>query len=248
MSESEGLAISVNFARAMPIFPLAQVSLMPHALLPLHIFEPRYRQMVTDALDGPGQIAMAVFSGNAWKSTYHARPPLRAAVCVGQIVQHEALPTSEPGVTSTSKLPRYNILLQGVCRATIQHELSPDDTEKPYRLAMLQPIGLDGEEQILAGERSRLATLLTATSLRELRESAKVARHIADSDVPTTAILELVTFSMLHDSELRYRLLEEGDVLRRAQEIRHQLENLRTLLDRALPQKTDAKPRGPHLN
>jgi uncharacterized protein len=247
MSESEGLAISVNFARAMPIFPLAQVSLMPHALLPLHIFEPRYRQMVTDALDGPGQIAMAVFAGDAWKSAYHARPPVRSAVCVGQIVQHEALPSSIDG-GSESKLPRYNILLQGVCRATIQHEISPEESEKPYRLAMLNPIGLDGEEKTLSGERSRLATLLTATSLRELRESAKVAKHIADSDVPTTAILELVTFTMLHDSELRYKLLEEGDVMERAREIRHQLEDLRTLLDRALPQKTDAKPRGPHWN
>ena len=51
---SDETAIQVNFGRPMPVFPLDQVTLLPQQVLPLHIFEPRYRQMVTDALDGSG--------------------------------------------------------------------------------------------------------------------------------------------------------------------------------------------------
>ena len=141
---SEEISIRVNFGNPMAMFPLDHVTLMPHAVLPLHIFEPRYRHMVSDALDGPGQIAMAVTMPGEGGDPY--RPTLRPAVCVGQIVQHHKLPDG-----------RYNIALQGVCRARIMQEL-PDDEDVPYRRAYLQPLGtakIDEEE--LAGARARLA-------------------------------------------------------------------------------------------
>ncbi|MGP1309805.1 MAG: LON peptidase substrate-binding domain-containing protein, partial [Phycisphaerales bacterium] len=96
----EAPAIRVNFNRPMPVFPLREVVLFPHAAIPLHIFEERYRDMVDDALDGAGQIAMAVFEGERWTQEYHGRPPIRPAVCVGQILQHERLADG-----------RYNIIL-----------------------------------------------------------------------------------------------------------------------------------------
>ena len=113
---SDETAIQVNFGRPRPIFPLDQVTLLPQQVLPLHIFEPRYRQMVTDALDGSGQIAMAVFEGRDWKQQYHGRPPIRPAVCIGHIAQHEKLADG-----------RYNIILRGVCRARVIKELAPRD-------------------------------------------------------------------------------------------------------------------------
>ncbi|NNF42788.1 MAG: hypothetical protein HKN62_07035, partial [Phycisphaerales bacterium] len=51
--------ILVNFRRSIPLFPLPETVLLPHALLPLHIFEARYRQMVRSCLDCAGQIAIA---------------------------------------------------------------------------------------------------------------------------------------------------------------------------------------------
>jgi Lon protease-like protein len=80
--------VHVNFSKPMPLFPLHSATLLPHGIIQLHVFEPRYRQMVADVLDGSGQIAMAVFDGDQWKREYHGRPPLRPAVCIGQIVQH----------------------------------------------------------------------------------------------------------------------------------------------------------------
>ena len=96
--------------REVPVMTLPNATLFPQALLPLYIFEPRYQQMVSDCLDAAGQIAMASFAGERgkWQEAYHAQPELRPAVCVGQIIQHEALPDG-----------RHNILLHGVCRAKI---------------------------------------------------------------------------------------------------------------------------------
>ena len=112
---SEDNTVQVNFGKPIPLFPLDSAVLLPQQVLPLHIFEPRYRQMVERALDGAGQIAMAVFEGESWKQQYHGRPALRPAVCIGQIVQHERLPDG-----------RYNIILQGVCRARISKESARD--------------------------------------------------------------------------------------------------------------------------
>ena len=79
--------ISVNFGRPVPVFPLDGVVLLPQQVLPLHIFEERYVQMVSRVLDGSGQIALAVFEGDDWKKDYDGVPPIRPYVCLGQIAQ-----------------------------------------------------------------------------------------------------------------------------------------------------------------
>src|SRR5262245_50474069 len=111
--------IRVNFSKPMPLFPLPDAVLLPHAVQPLHIFEPRYRKLIEDVLDHAGQMAMATFRGENWKLDYHGTPPLRPAVCVGQIVHHDAL--SDGG---------HNILLHGVCRAKIDRIIEPNEVER----------------------------------------------------------------------------------------------------------------------
>lgn len=100
---SDEIAIQVHFGKPMPLFPLGVVALMPQQVAPFHIFEPRYRQMIGDALDGSGQIAMATYdTSNLDEFDYSGDTmPLRPAVCVGQVFQHERLPDGH-----------YNILLQ----------------------------------------------------------------------------------------------------------------------------------------
>lgn len=226
---SDGETISVDFGKPMPLFPLAQVTLMPHAALPIHIFESRYRAMTRDVLQSSGQIALAVYAGGEWMGEDEAgadTAPVRPAVCVSQVVQHERLPDG-----------RYNLLVQGVCRAQIVREINPQEHGKPYRVALLRPVGVETEEDVMASERSRLTALFAGTSLRDLREAKTIVKHLADEDVPTSAILELVTFSVLPDPELRYKLLAEGNALRRSAIIRTQLDAIRSLLDRAAPQR-----------
>ncbi|MBZ0173448.1 MAG: LON peptidase substrate-binding domain-containing protein, partial [Phycisphaerales bacterium] len=160
---SEEVSIQVNFSRPMPLFPLDQATLLPQQVLPLHIFEERYLQMINDALDGAGQIAMAVFRGSRWKKEYHGRPPLRPAVCIGQMVQHEQLPDG-----------RFNILLQGICRARIVEEIGAEEGVL-YRRAMLQPVGVgEIDEGELEGLRDWLDDALTDSPLKQMTAAETV--------------------------------------------------------------------------
>jgi Lon protease-like protein len=230
---SEEVSIQVNFSRPMPLFPLDQATLLPQQVLPLHIFEERYLGMINDALDGAGQIAMAVFRGQRWKQEYHGRPPLRPAVCVGQIVQHEQLPDG-----------RYNVLLQGICRARIVEELEPEEGLL-YRRAMLQPVGVgEVDEQELDDLRDWLDEALTEGPLRQMTAASSILEYVRNAEIPTSALLELVSFTMTGGGELRYRLLAEGDVTRRARLVRDELEHIGVLIRRARAQRPEDWPKG----
>ncbi len=233
MSDGEESTIRVNFGKPMPLFPLDSVSLLPQQVLPLHIFEPRYRQMMEHALDGAGQFAMAVFRGRAWKQEYHGRPPLMPAVCVGQIAQHEKLADG-----------RFNLLLQGVCRAKIAVELAPDES-RLYRAATLEPVDATvHEDDELAEAREYLEEALADGPLAQLAAARAVLEYVQNAEVPTAALLELVSFTMLSGKTLRYRLLAEGDIQRRAGLIKTELETLAGLIRRAAHQRPEEWPKG----
>lgn len=230
---SEQTSIHVNFGKPMPLFPLDSATLLPQQVLPLHIFEPRYRQMIDHALDSSGQIAMAVFDGDSWEAEYHGRPPLKPAVCIGQIVQHEKLADG-----------RYNLLLQGVCRARIVDEIPPDG-ERLYRVAVLEPVGLEEPDpSLLDGFRRRLEHGLTEGELREFAAAETVLEFVQNEEVPTEALMELVSFALIQQPELRYGLLAEGDTERRAAMIESELEHLRRLVRQARAQHPEAWPKG----
>src|SRR3954447_1394833 len=134
---------------AVPLFPLPNVVLFPRAVLPLHIFEERYKTMTADALAGDRQIAMALLKPG-WEKDYYSRPVIEPVVCVGTIVSHERLPDG-----------KYNFLLQGHSRAIIERE-TPADPETPYRSAdlrlLVEPAVLEID---LSNERLRLTTILS---------------------------------------------------------------------------------------
>ncbi len=76
---------------SVPLFPLPGVVLFPKAVLPLHIFEDRYKQMTADALAGQRRIAMALLQPG-WEKSYYGRPEIERIVCVGKILSCERLP------------------------------------------------------------------------------------------------------------------------------------------------------------
>ena len=111
----------------VPIFPLAGAILFPRSQLPLHIFEPRYREMVRDALDGAGQIGMV-----QPLSLEEGNPALYGVGCVGEIVGVEEM---EDG--------RYNIVLNGASRFRI---IAEADLDTPYRNADVDAAAFDDRE------------------------------------------------------------------------------------------------------
>ena len=112
----------------VPLFPLAGAILFPRSQLPLHIFEPRYREMVRDAVDGPGRIAMI----QPHPLDDDNRAQLYAVGCVGEIVSLEEL---EDG--------RFNIVLLGSNRFRLLRET---DVDASYRCAEVDITAFDDEE------------------------------------------------------------------------------------------------------
>jgi uncharacterized protein len=240
---SDELSIRLNFGRPMPIFPLATVTLLPHAVMPLHIFESRYRQMITDALDGAGQIAMGVFKGDHWRWEYEGKPPIRAAVCVGQIVQHHKLDDG-----------RYYVVLQGICRAKVISEISPPSEHTLYRQVMLEPLGLDltNEEDLMPG-REQLCRLFLESTLSDLTRAKTFVRHLADTSIPISAVLDFIIAELVPDPEAKYELLAEPNTPARLNTVVAHLNKIQTLLAEAKPQRATkrgsrSQPRNPSLN
>ena len=189
--------------------------LLPHATVPLHIFEPRYRQLMRDALAGPKLMAMATFSGEKWKRDYQNNPPIREHVCVGYIVRHQELDDG-----------RYNLLLQGICRARIEQEIP----HQPYRRALLHPIETQPMMEIdLSDERQRIESLLRNPPLKQLASVAAINQWLG-SDVPTTALIDLAVMTICDNAEQRYSMLCEADPHARASWLEGQLLGIRRTL------------------
>jgi len=224
--------IQINFSRRFPIFPLAGICLLPHATIPLHIFEPRYIRMVSEALDGSSQIAMATFEGKRWQQEYHGNPPIRPVVCVGQIERYERRP-----------MDRYNIMLQGICRAQIVQEFMPEQ-DRPYRMARLVALDSNPEshEEELVGWRRRVQELLESDPLSRMRLGGDVLKWFEREDIPSHVLIEIVGHLLMtttEDAERRYHLLAESDTIERAEYTEAQLRGLERLVSRVEVQTTD---------
>ena len=204
---------------AVPLFPLPNVVLFPQAVLPLHIFEERYKLMVADAVKGARQIAMALLQPG-WEKNYHCHPGIDPVVCVGTILSHERLADG-----------RYNLLLQGTTRAKVIRE----STEYPYRLAELRPLIDEPVMEIdLADERRQLA--LAFEDERLFRTGIGRRFHeLLNGPVPTATIADLIAFNFLEDINLKQSLLAECNVRSRVSRTVRSFIRLHSLLRQSAP-------------
>src|SRR5438874_3310513 len=133
----------------LPLFPLPNVVLFPNVFLPLHIFEPRYREMVADAVATDRLIGMALLRPG-WDREYEGNPPVYPIGCSGVITHVEALADG-----------RYNIVLRGLERFRILEE----DRSRRYRRAIVEPVFerrlAPDDRAAIRRERSKLEELLT---------------------------------------------------------------------------------------
>src|SRR5262245_41506801 len=121
---------------ALPIFPLPNCVLLPGGLLPLHVFEPRYRDLTRDCLAGTQMMAIARLRPG-YESTYYGRPPVYDRCGVGRIICSEELPDG-----------RFALLLRGVARVEIERELPPNRSYRLVEARMLADTACDhGEAQ-----------------------------------------------------------------------------------------------------
>ncbi len=234
--------IRVHFGKPFPLFPLDGVVLLPHAMVRLFIFEPRYRQMLESVLDGSGQIAMAVYDDEGREESLDGTgPPLKPAVCIGQIMQHERMSDGN-----------YRLWMQGVCRAQIEDEEGPQG-DRLYRRAMLSPLEVQGDpDPSLKEARDELVRLLAEGPCHELPSVRALLEQVEEEDAEFAAIAPQVLFEIvglsvvgaLDRRGLLYRLLEEGDPVERARCVLGELRHVHALMKRAEPQFDPEAPQG----
>ncbi len=202
----------------LPIFPLPETVLFPHTLLPLHIFEPRYRRMVQDCLDGHRVLAMALLKPG-WEGRFYGQPPVHRVVGAGVIVHDERLPDG-----------RFNIGLKGVARVAVEEELAADT---PYRVV---------RGRLLADEfppdgPSALEQELTTLKLCYLRLTAELpavsdelTRFVTRAKDPSL-LVDVIASISIPDVYERQRLLETVSVRDRLRRVTQAIGDLILTLD-----------------
>ena len=183
---------------SLPVFPLPRVVLFPGAVLPLHLFEPRYRDMMRDCVaEGPMVIAIAMFEPG-WESDYEGRPAIRAIAGVGRITEYRQRADG-----------RWDLLLAGVARARLEELPSGTLT---YRRARAAPIA-DRISHPEALEQMRPAVLATAASVSTIvREEHPEFELGVDATMSSSAIADRLADRLVPDIEVRQELLETADV------------------------------------
>ncbi|HKZ08180.1 MAG TPA: LON peptidase substrate-binding domain-containing protein [Methylomirabilota bacterium] len=194
----------------VPIFPLPDVTFFPNTLLPLHVFEARYRVMVIDALERDRRLAVVKLQPG-YEATYAGKPAVHPVAGLGEIVSCERLATG-----------RYNILLRGEGRVRLEHEL-PSDTL--YRIVRARRLA-DAAPAVdlapaLARIRAACRTLLDALG----RPADLLDTALAEGQAPGV-IADRVAAAVLPDADARQRLLEMLDVAERVSTVATALEAL----------------------
>lgn len=183
----------------LPIFPLDQVQLFPRALLPLYVFEPRYRELTAACLARGGIMAVAALRPG-FRDDYYGRPPVRRIAGVGKIVAHRKNPDGT-----------YNILLRGLGRVAICEEL-PQSPQHSYRevRARLLPDRWPRSFDLATGHRTlvilidRLATLLP--------QGGEALRSLCASEPRPRRLCDVLSAALVRPPRLRRRLLELRDI------------------------------------
>jgi Lon protease-like protein len=143
-------------AARIPLFPLENVVLLPEGAVPLHVFEPRYRQMMEDALAGDRRIGMiAVRPEHAPEMA--GDPPLYSVGCAGFVTEHQRLADG-----------RFHLLLRATHRFRVLREL-PRDGARLYRVAEVEPLAdPPGDAEAALRARDRVVALLDQLAERLL--------------------------------------------------------------------------------
>jgi Lon protease-like protein len=187
-------AAAAQLPDSIPLFPLPDVTLFPHTTQPFHIFEPRYRSMVEDALASDSIIGMVLLQPG-FESEYEGRPPVYGIGCAGVIVASERLPDG-----------RYYILLRGISKFRILGE----EQSRLYRLAGVESIPevVSDEDRPLLARRRR--------QLEDALRSASLGREVLSPSVPDEEAIDALSLSLRLAPAQRQTLLESAGPAERA--------------------------------
>lgn len=198
------MTLSPADLEALALFPLPNAVFFPHTLLPLHIFEPRYRQMIAHAIERQAPIAVCMLKPG-YEAAYEGHPAIYDVAGVGHIIHHELLPDG-----------RYNIILRGLARVRVLEELTP---EHLYRQARAELI--DDAREAPGEVEAQMTTLrgcVFGLSTHRPRLAALLSRRLGTLEDPG-ALADNIASLLLPDQHQRLSMLSEARTSRRLEAI-----------------------------
>jgi len=210
-----------------PLFPLPDVVFFPKTLLPLHVYEPRYRALASEALEQDRIICTALLKPG-WESDYYGSPEVYPVGCVGKIVQHQKLPDG-----------RYNITLDGIAKVRIESSVQLT----PYRLVRVSPV--EDDATWARGENAAEEAAELVRLFRQVHEGQAPPVLLAEmfgQNMTPESILNTVALHLNAEPELKEQLLEMDSldlryqtlvqILRNATKTQERIERVRHLYPR----------------
>ncbi|MEI6771366.1 MAG: LON peptidase substrate-binding domain-containing protein, partial [Planctomycetota bacterium] len=183
------------------LFPLPNVVLFPRVIQPLHIFEPRYKQMVEDALEDNRLIALCLLQPTAGLGG--STSPIYPDICIGQILQEERLPDG-----------RFNLLLQGVSRAKIIKEVNNGKLYRTAKVEILHDVpnsSVENEDRM----RTRLVKRMTKWFTQQPSAKEQLDR-LVNSDLSLGNLCDVFSFALPLSVDMKILLLQLVNVEDRA--------------------------------
>jgi Lon protease-like protein len=189
-------AISGAVLEALAIFPLPDVVLFPHAMLPLHVFEPRYRALVADVLEGSGLFAVPRLRPG-YETGYQGRPAVFETAGIGVCVAADRLPDG-----------RYNVMLRGLGRVRIERELPAGRAYRVVQSRILDDARSTRDAELGAAHHTLIALCDRLASSVEGNEEADALRQLARAVATPGGCADLVASALVRDADARQTLLE----------------------------------------
>jgi ATP-dependent Lon protease len=202
----ESLSFSPDgFSGVARVFPLPNLVMFPHVMQAMHIFEPRYRAMLEEAVEDDRLIALGLLAPG-WEQEYEGRPTLRSMACLCRVATHQRTPEGT-----------YNVLLLGVRRLRLVRELPPKKMFRVIESEILEDIV---PADAAVGTADRLQKELLAAFKRampKIPDAYEQLDQLLGTQITLGMLADIVSYTIDLSLDWKLRLLTECDVFRRAE-------------------------------
>ena len=178
----------ISAEASVPVFPLTDFVLFPRVQAPLHIFEPRYKEMIDDVIDHTGRFCMATLRGD---STDETHPAFYEVGCLCELSDYSRLDDG-----------RYNVVVRGLSRVAMSEVAS----DRQYRCVSAKPAKVTGLSQVSAEHKHVLRILSECLISGPLEPFPLAKSYLKDLDLES--LLDLMAFYANLPVEEHQKLLE----------------------------------------
>jgi uncharacterized protein len=189
------LLVTDQHLNDLPMFPLPGTVFFPNTLMPLHVFEPRYRAMTQYCIEHSWPMALALIEPGHEDSQPGA-PPVAQMASIGHLVMHEELDDG-----------RYNIVLQGVARIRILEEQPHEN--RPYRTVRAQLVSdyIIPDRDLLKRKAAAVRAALTSLMIRDHKIRDMVSAPLLETRSPAV-LADAVSAMIFNDPVKRQQQLD----------------------------------------